>query len=283
MSALTHETAAREVWQAYDRLEVGLLSPGRYQVATTPADEWPLLAVYAPNGTIEVRNDRRSVTIGTGELSVIENSGCLAVTCTDTEVVVLRLPAAAVEAHRDQLAAAVGSVWTTHNGTASLVAHLLDGLIEQFGAYRPQSPRRLAQHVIGFIAMMCADAGPIVRQSSHHRTLLAGAKEYVEEHLPELGLSPDLIAQSQNMSTRTLHRLFELDGYTIGGWVRWRRLEHCRADLEDSAFDNHSVSEIGARWGLWDAAYFSRVFKATYGMPPRAYRVAVRDREVSVA
>ena len=32
------------------------------------------------------------------------------------------------------------------------------------------------------------------------------------------------------------------------------------------------MSGIGARWGLWDAAHFSRLFKATYGISPRAYR-----------
>ena len=32
-------------------------------------------------------------------------------------------------------------------------------------------------------------------------------------------------------------------------------------------------SSSAARWGLVNAAYFSRLFKATYGLPPREYRV----------
>jgi AraC-like DNA-binding protein len=32
------------------------------------------------------------------------------------------------------------------------------------------------------------------------------------------------------------------------------------------------VSVLATRWGLTDAAHFSRVFKTEYGMSPRAFR-----------
>ncbi|WP_082593086.1 helix-turn-helix domain-containing protein [Phycicoccus sp. Soil803] len=32
------------------------------------------------------------------------------------------------------------------------------------------------------------------------------------------------------------------------------------------------MGAIAARWGFWDAAHFSRAFKAEYGCSPRAYR-----------
>jgi transcriptional regulator GlxA family with amidase domain len=33
------------------------------------------------------------------------------------------------------------------------------------------------------------------------------------------------------------------------------------------------VSAIAARWGLIDAAHFSRLFRAAYGLPPAEYRL----------
>ncbi|MEO3823297.1 helix-turn-helix domain-containing protein [Actinomadura sp. B10D3] len=35
------------------------------------------------------------------------------------------------------------------------------------------------------------------------------------------------------------------------------------------------VSAIAARWGFADAAAFSRVFRAAYGLPPGEFRLAV--------
>jgi AraC-like DNA-binding protein len=44
-----------------------------------------------------------------------------------------------------------------------------------------------------------------------------------------------------------------------------------------------SVSAIGARWALWDAAHFSRLFKSTFGASPRAYRQAALDGRLESA
>lgn len=33
------------------------------------------------------------------------------------------------------------------------------------------------------------------------------------------------------------------------------------------------MSAIAARWGLVDAAHFSRLFRAAYGLPPTEYRL----------
>ena len=121
---------------------------------------------------------------------------------------------------------------------------------------------------------MCAESAPTAIGSMRTRTL-ERAKEYIEQNLGDMDLTPDRVALAQNVSTRTLHRLFEADGHTISGWIRLRRLEHCRMDLTDRASGELSISRIGARWGLYDAAHFSRLFKSSYGVSPRAYRLSV--------
>lgn len=106
-------------------------------------------------------------------------------------------------------------------------------------------------------------------------SLLAQAKTWIEKALPDPELAPSNVASALHISTRSLHRLFEKDGDTVGAWVRERRLERCRRDLGDPAFDALPVSHVGARWGLWDAAHFSRSFKSRYGVPPTLYRQEV--------
>jgi AraC-like DNA-binding protein len=68
--------------------------------------------------------------------------------------------------------------------------------------------------------------------------------------------------------------LFEAEGTTVSAWIRERRLECCRIELIATDLADQSVSEIGTRWGFWDAAHFSRLFKSRFGVSPSAYRSA---------
>jgi AraC-like DNA-binding protein len=75
-----------------------------------------------------------------------------------------------------------------------------------------------------------------------------------------------------------VHRLFELEGVSVSTWIRKRRLEGCRRDLADPALADRTIGEIGRRWGLPDAAHFSRLFRAAYGSSPRELRAAMMSR-----
>lgn len=93
---------------------------------------------------------------------------------------------------------------------------------------------------------------------------------HVRARLSEPGLDPTSVARALGMSVRTLHAAFEGTGNTFAAYVRAERLARCAADLR--AGRNGGVAEIGWRWGFSDPAHFSRVFTATYGVSPRAYR-----------
>jgi AraC-like DNA-binding protein len=137
---------------------------------------------------------------------------------------------------------------------------------------------RVARHLTGFVDLLCTEAARSAG-SPGASGILGEAEHHIEAHLDDLALSPSSVARALNVSTRTLHRQFEQRGDTIGGWIRHRRLENCRADLEDVT-SQVPVSAIGARWGLCDAAHFSRLFKSAYGASPTTYRQEARARAV---
>jgi AraC-like DNA-binding protein len=275
MSAVT-ALDGRTHRRSYDRLQVARVFAQRWELPHPDLAErtaWPYVAISTLAGSAAVVHGDRRLELTEGDLCVIHNGAALQVTsAAGSDILVMRIPEGSVGPHGQVLAAADGFIWATRNGTASLVAHLLQGLAAQFDDYVPGNPGRLAEHIVGLLVLMCADV--LLTDGSSHSALLVKAKEYIEGHLREIDLSPDRIASSQNVSTRTLHRLFESEGLTISGWIRSRRLERCRLDLVDRNGDATSVSGIGARWGLWDAAHFSRLFKTAYGLSPRAYRVA---------
>lgn len=103
-------------------------------------------------------------------------------------------------------------------------------------------------------------------------SLRARAFAHIEAHLADPGLGPEAVAAALHVSVRYLQRAFEAEGETVAGWIRARRLERCRRDLRNPGLDSRSVSAVAARWGLVNAAHFSRSFRATYGVSPREYR-----------
>lgn len=101
--------------------------------------------------------------------------------------------------------------------------------------------------------------------------LFARISRHIESRLQDADLSPKKIADDNGISVRYLYQLFSLQGMTVAGWIRTRRLARCRADLE-AANANTSVTEVAYRWGFNDSAHFSRLFKVTFGVPPSVYR-----------
>ncbi|CCH31013.1 Transcriptional regulator [Saccharothrix espanaensis DSM 44229] len=103
--------------------------------------------------------------------------------------------------------------------------------------------------------------------------LLRRVKAFIDARLADPELTPEQVAVANHVSTRQLYRLFETEGTTVARWIRDRRLERCRRDLIADGV-GVGVGVVGARWGMPDSSYFSRVFRQTYGCPPREYRRA---------
>ncbi|WP_406010344.1 helix-turn-helix domain-containing protein [Streptomyces sp. NBC_00637] len=102
--------------------------------------------------------------------------------------------------------------------------------------------------------------------------VLVRVLEYVELHLTEPDLSPEVIARAHHISVRYLHRLFQDEGTTVGRWILRRRLEECRRDLLRYGRGSRTIAGVAARWGFPSATHFSRVFRSAYGMSPREWR-----------
>lgn len=94
---------------------------------------------------------------------------------------------------------------------------------------------------------------------------------YIDGDLHDPDLTPERIAQRHCCSLRSIHALFAKHGHTVAAYIRQRRLERCRQALlcEKGA---ERIGDVALRWGFNDAAHFSKLFRAAYGLSPRQYR-----------
>jgi AraC-like DNA-binding protein len=104
------------------------------------------------------------------------------------------------------------------------------------------------------------------------RALVARILAFVRDNLGDPRLTPDAIAAAHHISLRYLHKLFHQEGHTVAGYIRERRLEHCRRDLADPRLAGRPIQAIAARWGFTGAAHFSQSFRNAYGVSPRQFR-----------
>lgn len=162
-------------------------------------------------------------------------------------------------------------------GVGALVAPLLLNMSEQMYIDDLPTNVELSSAVISLLAasfseqLGCESAVP---PETHRKALLMRVKAFIDARLDDPQLSTSHIAEAHHISPRYLQKLFETESTTVTDWIRHRRLERCRLDLSDPRWASMSIAAIAARWGLIDSSYFSRLFKAAYGTPPREFRAA---------
>jgi AraC-like DNA-binding protein len=193
------------------------------------------------------------------------------------EVLAVMFPHAALPFRHDELERLTAVPISGRDGLGAPISSLARHMVRHLENYAPTDGARLAAALMDLLIVALAerlDRGESVAPATRRRALLASVQAFIDRRLADPELSPSVIAAANHVSLRYLYKLFETQDTTVAGWIRQRRLERCRRDLLDPALSHWPVSAIAARWGLTDAAHFSRLFRAAYGVPPGEYRLA---------
>ncbi|MDO5627066.1 MAG: AraC family transcriptional regulator [Mobilicoccus sp.] len=102
---------------------------------------------------------------------------------------------------------------------------------------------------------------------SPRRRTVTAAIEYVDAHLSD-PIGPTDLAAHAGCSVRTLQQAFRDDiGVTPVTFIRDRRLDRVRADLEGAGPDVR-ISEVAARWGFGHLGGFAGHYRQRFGETP---------------
>jgi AraC-like DNA-binding protein len=175
----------------------------------------------------------------------------------------------------DEISGLTGVRVAADRGVAAMASRFAREAPAQLDDLRPGDRVRIGTTVLDLLTTaLLSGTGHHhdVTPESRKRALMLSIHAYLEEHLGDPDLSPRSLATAHYVSVRYLHLLFEEERTTVADTIRRRRLERCRRDLLDPALRSQPVAAVAARWGFTSPAHFSRLFRATYGIPPSELR-----------
>jgi AraC-like DNA-binding protein len=224
-----------------------------------------------------VAQDGREASLGPGDLTFVDLSRPAHWTMSAMRVVAVVFPRTLLPLRPGEVAGLTAVRIHGDRGAGALVSSFARELVRRLDDVGGADGARLGAAALDLLAVaLAARLGRPERvpPDSRQRVLLARVHGFIEARLGDPDLSPRMIAGAHYISPRYLYKLFEPDQTSVAGWIRRRRLERCRRDLLDPALADRPVSAIAARWGLTNAAHFSRAFRAAYGVAPSDYRRA---------
>lgn len=249
------------------------LSPHR-----TEASGWRhsdrLLLSLLKEGTTIISQDGREGRVRAGEMFLIDPSRPFAAESNDILAHSLYIPKVSVRALLPEVDSYTARTLRSDRGVGAALRLLVDELIDGNQQLDEDSLALVADAVPGLIAATLRSQGRFeaslpgqCRLTHRHRV-----RRFVQTHLADPNLCPEMIAAGVQLSTRYIYELFADEPHPLMKMIWFDRLERCRCELADRTFDSRSVSEIALHWGFSDMGHFSRSFKQRFGRAPRDYR-----------
>ncbi|HKU27286.1 MAG TPA: helix-turn-helix domain-containing protein [Candidatus Sulfotelmatobacter sp.] len=102
--------------------------------------------------------------------------------------------------------------------------------------------------------------------------LLQKMAAWVVEHVSDPTVSPCKLAETFNLSRRSLYRLFAANGLKPDAWLWSLRVEEAGKQLRGFGGRDSSITDIAFRTGFNDISHFIRLFSQTFGTTPSRYR-----------
>ncbi|BCW87586.1 hypothetical protein sos41_07160 [Alphaproteobacteria bacterium SO-S41] len=156
-------------------------------------------------------------------------------------------------------------------GIMSLATAYLDALADPAANLTEQQTAMVADNLARLIAIACGRSA-LPSDDVARSARLEQVKAFVEQHLTAPGLDPKMAAAALGVSLRQIHVLFVAAGESFGAFVRRRRLQECRATLENPLAASRSIADIAFGWGFASLPTFYRAFQSAFGTTPSEVR-----------
>lgn len=156
------------------------------------------------------------------------------------------------------------------SATTNFLLRFVEGLPVPGSAVAAYAERAISEMVVA-VAAELTDGQVRLGESG----LRMEVRDFIEQNLLDPNLTPVSVARAAGISREKLYRLFRNESTTIAAFIRQARVEEAARRLRNR--DRSSVAALARQTGFGGPDHLTRVFRATFGMSPSAYRSAVEQ------
>jgi AraC family transcriptional regulator, positive regulator of tynA and feaB len=139
-------------------------------------------------------------------------------------------------------------------------------------AFPKEAGRSLARTMVELIGLALgtgSDAAEAAR-ASVGQALRNSILKYIDANLSSPSLSAEKAARHFGISSRYLHKVFELGDLSFCETLLARRLDRCAYELNQRP--HQPISETALTWGFNDISHFNHAFRKRFGVSPTEFR-----------
>ncbi|MFD8030491.1 helix-turn-helix domain-containing protein [Streptomyces sp. NPDC059717] len=236
------------------------------------------------SGRQSIEQARSQASVGPGDLLLYDSSRPFTAIAgpdpSGARAMLLQFPRRLLPLPEQVVAPLCGTALPGREGVGRLLHVMLTSLADTHAELTPADRARVGTTALDLTAALLAhhcDRDTLLPAGSRQRALFERISAYIGAHLHDPALTPGSLAAAHYISTRYLHRVFQLHGTTVGDVVRQQRIARCRRDLADPSQRTVPVSRIALRWGYPRPSDFTRAFRAAVGMTPSEFRAFAQD------
>jgi AraC-like DNA-binding protein len=226
-------------------------------------------------GGATLRQDGRTAALQPGDIAILDSTRVYTIDVPQSiDALWIRTPRNRLEGRLRDVSEIMASKIDGHTGVGHVASEMLRAaLAEAPRLYAPEA-NRVANNLLDLlgIALSRRPSTTGSTPTSRSAAMLRRVQEFIDSRLDDESLTPKAIAVANRMSVRYMNKLFEREGKSLARWIRTRRLERCRSDLEDPLSSERQVSDIAYSHGFKNISHFNRLFKTQFGSSPGAFR-----------
>ncbi|HET8704312.1 helix-turn-helix domain-containing protein [Castellaniella sp.] len=227
------------------------------------------------SGRTMIAQDGRSALLDPGDWGIYDTSRPYEVfEEPDAHFLVLQVPAHVLSIWEPCIQSQLARRFGSGSGSARVAMDALRALVSQGPALEPELAFEVSSTVMRLFALSLgehADGGGVSSLEEVRQGQLRVILRHVHEHLHDVSMNADTLAQRFRMSRRYLYKLFAARGLTPADYILGARLERCRELLADPACARQ-IGELAYAHGFTDTSVFSHAFRRRFGLSPSEWR-----------
>ena len=234
-----------------------------------------LLLSIQIKGTTTLNQDGRTAILTPGEFALYDTQRNYHLSLTgDNEQLVLKIPRSNLTNQLGDTSLFTAQLMSSKNPISKCALGYILTLPTLSETLEKQKAELISNQTIDLISNAISHECPQTNQTLSHSKFatLMRLKSVIETHLSNPEFKPTEAAARVGITLRYANKLLSSENTSLEKYIYAQRLNRSRETLNNPNYKSHTISEIAHLNGFTSSSHFTRRFKETYEITPKAYR-----------